>query len=44
MINTQILNTYKKFCENEENHNQQQKDLYEGVKEENKIIKCGGRE
>ena len=37
MINTQILNTYKKF-------NQQQKDLYEGVKEENKIIKCGGKE
>ena len=37
---TQII---KNFCESDDNHNKQLKDKPEDIKEDIKIIKCGGR-
>ena len=34
---------FKNFCESGNNHNKQQKDKHKDIKEDIKIIKCGGQ-
>ena len=43
-LDKENLQKTKIFCESDDNHNEQQKDEHEDVKENIKIIKCRGGE